>query len=152
LRFINAVQKNNNNNTKTRVDHTQRATLLFKQKKNLIHTILFLNTAFSMIDKMFQQEITNAKIKQQNLIRFFLSHTVFCCCSSIKKMLIPEKYIDPENCGGNILQKIMGFDMHMDISDDDMNDIIMNKNNMNNNNYNMNNNNNNDKKYTLYMV
>ena len=148
MRFINAVQKKNYYTTKPRVDHThhtQRATLLFKQKKNLIHTILFLNTAFSMIDKMFQQEITNAKIKQQNFIRFFLSHSVFCCCSSIKKMLMPEKYIDPENCGGNILQKLMGFDMHMDISDDD---IIINKNDTNNNN----NNNNDDKKYSLYMV
>ena len=32
---------------------------------------------------------------------------------------MPKKFMDPENCGGNILQKIMGFDKHIDISDDE---------------------------------
>jgi len=113
LRFINAIQKKQNHDMRS---YNVRASLLFKQKKNLIHTILFLNTAFSMIDKMFQQEINNAKMEQQNWVRFLLGNTIFCCC---KTMFMPEKFIDPENCGGKILQKIMGFDKHVDISDDD---------------------------------
>jgi hypothetical protein len=114
LRFINAIQKKKFYENRA-VDYNKRATLLFKQKKNLIDTILFLNTAFSMIDKMFQQEINNAKLEQQNWMRFFLSN-ILCCCPTYKTKILPEKYIDPENCGGNILQKIMGFDMH--INDD----------------------------------
>jgi hypothetical protein len=125
LRFINAIQRKNNYDIKT--EYKQRASLLFKQKKNLIHTILFLNTAFSMIDKMFQQEINNAKLKQQNWLRFFLSHSLFCCCPSFSKILLPEKFIDPESCGGEILQKLMGFDMHIDITDEDINYIMNNR-------------------------
>ena len=117
LRFINAIQKKNNNQLSS--DYKQRATLLFKQKKNLIHTILFLNTAFSMIDKMFQQEITNAKLAQQHRIRFFISNICLCCCPGYRKLILPDKFIDPENCGGTILQKIMGFDMHVDMCDDE---------------------------------
>ena len=124
LRFINAIQKKKN--YEIQKEYSKRATLLFNQKKNLIHTILFLNTAFSMIDKMFQQEINNAKLVQQNWFRFFLSNTLCCCCPRIKTMILPEKFIDPEHCGGNILQKIMGFDMHIDISDDDMNMVVNN--------------------------
>ena len=116
LRFINAIQKKKNHDMRSSPHYSLRASLLFKQKKNLIHTILFLNTAFSMIDKMFQQEINNAKMEQQNWVRFLLGNTIFCCC---KTMLMPKKFMDPENCGGNILQKIMGFDKHIDISDDE---------------------------------
>ena len=117
LRFINAIQRKNN--YQLGPHYKQRATLLFKQKKNIIHTILFLNTAFSMIDKMFQQEITNAKLAQQHWLRFFLGNTLLCCCPVYKKMVLPDKFIDPEICGGAILQKIMGFDMHVDFSDDE---------------------------------
>ena len=116
LRFINAIQKNNN--YQLGPDYKQRATLLFNQKKNLIHTILFLNTAFSMIDKMFQQEISNAKLVQQYWLRFFISNMLFCCFPEVRKLILPDKFIDPEECGGTILRKIMGFDMHVDFSDE----------------------------------
>ena len=61
IRFINAMQKQNN--YRIPAQYSERVALLFMQKKNLIHTILFLNTAFSMIDKMFQQEIRNAELR-----------------------------------------------------------------------------------------
>ena len=123
LRFINSIQKKNiKDGHKGHKGHNynQRATLLFKQKKNLIHTIVFLNTAFSMIDKMFQQEINNAKLLQQNCMRFFFVDNFLCCFPACKNRLLPEKFVDPENCGGNIFQKIMGYDMHIDISDDEV--------------------------------
>jgi hypothetical protein len=72
-----------------------------------------------MIDKMFQQEITNAKLAQQHRIRFFISNICLCCCPGYRKLILPDKFIDPENCGGTILQKIMGFDMHVDMCDDE---------------------------------
>ena len=46
---------------------------LFSQKKECIDVILFLTTAFSQIDKMFQQEITNEQIRQKH---WFIS--MFC--------------------------------------------------------------------------
>ena len=142
LRFINALQKKNN--YKYYSEYNPRISFLFKQKKNLIHTILFLNTAFSMIDKMFQQEINNAKLRQEYWFRFLL---IDLCCSTCcfisftscntcdnnnnknqynnknknkRNWLLPEKYIEPEYCGGDILQKLMGFDSHIDISDHDI--------------------------------
>jgi hypothetical protein len=107
--------------------YIERAKLLFKQKKNIIHTILFLNTAFSMIDKMFQQEITNAKLKQENTCFRFTLHNlfVFLCPTAAIRCCLPEKYIDPEKCGGDILQKLMGFDKHIDITDDDIDLILL---------------------------
>jgi hypothetical protein len=69
---------------------------LFEEKKKLIQTILFLNTAFSMIDKMFQQEITNAELENNNMCRFFIGGC-----------FIPEKYIKPELSGGIILEQLM---------------------------------------------
>ena len=107
--------------------YIERAKLLFKQKKNIIHTILFLNTAFSMIDKMFQQEITNAKLKQENTCFRFTLHNlfIFLCPTTAIRCCLPEKYIDPEKCGGDILQKLMGFDKHIDITDDDIDLILL---------------------------
>ena len=52
-------------------------------KKNLIHTILFLNTAFSLIDKMFQQEIINAELKQTHPVSFFLNDIFSSCFPSV---------------------------------------------------------------------
>jgi hypothetical protein len=62
IRFINEIQKRNGD--KIPKEYRIRVRLLFNQKKNMVDTILFLNTAFSMIDKIFQQEITNAEIKK----------------------------------------------------------------------------------------
>ena len=44
---------------------------LFQLKRSHINTILFLNTAFSMIDKLFQQEIENAKLRKKYWLRYW---------------------------------------------------------------------------------
>jgi hypothetical protein len=122
LRFLNALKKKRNYNIDNA--HSLRYTYLFKQKKNIIHTLLFLNTAFSMIDKMFQQEIMNAKLRQKHWIRFKFNNFIKCFCPSITTCFLPSNYINPENSGGNILQKIMGFDTHINIDDfDDDNSV-----------------------------
>ena len=110
LRFINALQKQNNYSLPDK--YKKRAGELFHKKKNTINTIIFLNTAFSMIDKMFQQEILNAKLRQDYWLRFFL-HDFFYCCMSSKgqNALLPPNYIEPEVSGGYILEKIMKFDI-----------------------------------------
>ena len=113
MRFINAMQK------QQIYTYNQRATDLFKKKKKIIHTILYLNTAFSMIDKLFQQEIDNVKLKQHNCISFFMNDMVhrFCCCFVKNKnkntWFLPKEYVRP-SAGGDILEKIMGTDLHFD--------------------------------------
>ena len=55
------------------IKYQKKIRSLFSQKKECIDVILFLTTAFSQIDKMFQQEITNEQIRQKH---WFIS--MFC--------------------------------------------------------------------------
>jgi hypothetical protein len=145
LRFLNALQKKSN--YKLNLQHTSRYTFLFQQKKKIIHTLLFLNTAFSMIDRMFQQEILNGKLRQKYWLRFKINNILSCfsCCNSI--ICLPATYIEPEKSGGNILQNLMCFDKHIEMNEDDDNGNNSNFYNTNTNmNMNMNMNNNNSKK------
>lgn len=114
LRFIDALQKRRNYVLSQ--PYTSRNASLYKEKKHLIDTILFLNTAFSMIDQMFQQEITNAEIKNTITSKCaFFFHDILSLCfpSKYKSWCIPPNYIPPEECGGDILHKLMkGCDIH----------------------------------------
>ena len=108
IRYINALQKKSN--FKLDEEKQKRLTFLFLQKKKNIHTILFLNTAFSMIDKMFQQEILNAELKKKHGCCFNIKFLFFCCCpNTFKKFGLPENYIPPEKVGGELLENLMGF-------------------------------------------
>ena len=127
LRFIDALKKKNN--YQIPASYRNRVDILFRQKKNLIHTILFLNTAFSMIDKMFQQEIHNAEYRKKHRFRFFV-HRVGTFCSSLtrcKQMALSKQYIEPEDCGGEIMKKILGDDAPIEIADDDIDFILKNR-------------------------
>jgi VanZ family protein len=97
LRFISAIHKKYN---KLSDEYKQRNKVLFGEKKVQIQTILFLNTAFSMIDKMFQQEITNAELENNNMCRFLIGG----CC-------LPRKFIEPELSGGFILEQLMSSNL-----------------------------------------
>ena len=77
-----------------------------------------------MIDKMFQQEIVNAELRQKYRISFFINNCLVVCCPQLfKKFLIPPQFMPPEQCGGDILCKIMGNDNHIDITDEDIENI-----------------------------
>ena len=106
LRYIKAYQRRNSADRK----YKKRSHNLFQEKKKIINVILFLNTAFSMIDKMFQQEILNAKLAADYRLRFYI-YDLFrcCCCAEWLKTILPIKYIEPEISGGDIFEKIMGF-------------------------------------------
>jgi len=107
IRFIDFLQKTHGDKIPKQYQDCVRP--LFKQKRNLIDTILFLNTAFSMIDKMFQQEITNADLRKRYKACFFIHDALRLCCPSIsKKCCVPPHFIEPEQCGGGILSSLMG--------------------------------------------
>ena len=107
IRFINALQKKND--YKLDDKYNQKLRILFEQKKAMINTILYLNTAFSVIDKMFLQEIANAEIKKKYCILFFLYNLCSCIPEKCRRCLLPSHYIPVQDCGGELLRKIMGF-------------------------------------------
>ena len=111
IRYLSYIRKKNKNKKDYKEileENKNRKDILFKKNKNLIHTILFLNTAFSMIDKMFQQEIINAELENNNIIKFCIGGSC-----------IPENYIKPEHSCGIILESLMSHEMgSMDMDED----------------------------------
>jgi len=59
IRYINAVSKMNSHTLSS--DYKGQLVKLFNLKKELVKEILLLKSAFSIIDQMFHQEITNAE-------------------------------------------------------------------------------------------
>lgn len=116
IRYLNALQKKTNYHLDD--NKSKRLTVLFYQKKKNINTILFLNTAFSMIDKMFQQEIINAEIKKNNCCIFCINaHCLCCCIKSYCNLPLPSSYIAPEKVGGELLEDLMDFVQTTSIDD-----------------------------------
>ena len=110
IRFINALQKQYSYNLEDK--YNIKLNILFNKKKHLVNTILSLNTAFSIIDKMFLREISNAEIKKKNYCRFFLNSIINTCCPSCcNNFFIPENYKPVHDCDNELLCKIMDFDV-----------------------------------------
>ena len=108
LRFINAFQKTHAENNKIPQKLYHRLTVLYKSKKECVDTILFLTTAFSQIDRMFQKEIYNANLKKKYWVRwtFYPWLELIPCCRL--NIVEPEK-VNP------FLYKLIVFE-HDDIS------------------------------------
>ena len=113
LRYLKSLQKTQYNMT---IKDQDRVNLLFVRKKNTIDTILFLNTAFSLIDRMFQQEIINAELEKKYWFQAWMGN-----------LINHPKYLDPELCGGEILNKILRSDKQFEISDKDIENIQKNR-------------------------
>jgi hypothetical protein len=60
IRFINAIEKKNNFNLNEL--NRKKLQILFDMKRELVKEILLLKSAFSIIDQMFNQEISNAEV------------------------------------------------------------------------------------------
>lgn len=119
IRFIDALQKRNN--YKIPNEYKSRLKPLFRAKRKYINIILFLNTAFSAIDKLFQQEISNAEIKKTHKIAFFLNDIFSTICPlRCKKLFIPIDYVHHDELGGEIIRKIMGLCKDENIFVDDL--------------------------------
>lgn len=82
---------------------------LFSRKRKLIEVLLFLNTAFSAIDRMFVQEIKNGDLRNNNWIRFTLADYFNC------KGLLPSDYIDPTRCCGEMMHKIITCEQDIEL-------------------------------------
>jgi len=107
IRFLNALQKSKF--YKLTDDQLKRLSILFDRKQNHVDTLLFLKTAFSMIDNMFLQEIKNSQIRRKYLFRFFLNDMFSCWNSDCNcSLFIPSEYKKPEACNP-VLKKLLEF-------------------------------------------
>ena len=119
IRFLKYLKHQENNNQENNNQENNNCNVklnnLFNKKKQLIETILFLNTAYSQIDKMFNQEIINNEIKKNYRIRFCFYNLLCCISKKYTKWILPDNYIEPEKCGGKILNNILNYELNIEI-------------------------------------
>ena len=120
IRYLKSVkQQKHVNREQLNIDEYKNINLrlnkLFNKKKQLIETILFLNTAYSQIDKMFNQEIINNEIKKSYRVRLFIYGMMCCISKKYIRWLLPDNYIEPEKCGGKILNDILNYELNIEI-------------------------------------
>ena len=78
---------------------------LYRRKRRCVETILYLKTAFLMIDRMFAQEIINAQLRQTQAWRFRLNCLVqLATCGRCS--LLPKRYVAPEHVDP-LLRKVL---------------------------------------------
>ena len=104
--FISLRHGNNILNQKQK----NRLAILFLAKKKYINTILYLNTGFLIIDRMFQQEILNAELRKKHWLIFFIHDSFSVCFPRLCNVIcLPKEYIHPEKSGGSLLQELVSF-------------------------------------------
>ena len=123
MRFIHSIQKSKKLHNIIDTDYKERISQLSSLKNELIQTILYLNTAFSDIDKLFTQEITNARLKKSYWFRFFLNDFISAFCPNsclCNKILLPSEYKSIEEASSEQFNIIMRFDtnIHQKIKQD----------------------------------
>jgi hypothetical protein len=72
IRYYNAIEKKSN--LKLTDSDYAKLKSLFQEKKDLVKQILMLKSAFSIIDQMFIQEMTNGEILRQRWFPSFFYH------------------------------------------------------------------------------
>jgi hypothetical protein len=109
IRLINSLLKidlSNENSEKYKF----RAHQLILAKKKFINNIIYLKTAFVMIDNMFGQEILNAHLRKKYIICFFFYDCFPSCFQYISKKcklsILPKDY-KPDPASGSLLEEIL---------------------------------------------
>lgn len=104
-----------------------RRRVLQKRKNNTVCVILFLNTAFSMVERMFMQEIQNAELRKKHRFGFAFNNFLnSVTCVSGSQTCLPAGYVVPEKSGGELLLKILGLreDLDKDVMSRDEKELI----------------------------
>ena len=118
IRYINSEQKINKILTES---DDLRLKQLCRGKKKAVHTILYLNTAFSMIDNVFQQEFTNAELKKRFFFSFIVNDFInLFCPSTYKNWFVPIGYVEPSKIGNEPLINIIGNNSDIFLDDNDL--------------------------------
>jgi hypothetical protein len=106
---------------------SSRRRVLQKRKNNTVYVILFLNTAFSMVERMFMQEIQNAELRKKHRFGFAFNNFLnSVACASGLETCLPAGYVAPEKSGGELLLKILGLreDLDKDVMSRDEKELI----------------------------
>ena len=114
LRLINAILKNKPElSSKDRKRYRERINELNVNKKRFVNNIIYLKTAFIMIDKMFSQEILNARLRKRYCLNFFFYDCFPMCfqkmciiCKLKPDCCLPYDY-KPDPISGTLLEEIL---------------------------------------------
>ena len=98
IRYLEAASRERVRSAEER----ERLEVLFDAKKQSIETLLYLNTAFASLDRMFQQEMLNAELRRQHWIRFWLRSLIGGAC-----IRLPRDFVAPEKAGGDLVEVII---------------------------------------------
>ena len=116
IRLINALVKSNLIGDKEKILHyKKRIAQLNLGKKKLINNIIYLKTAFIMIDKLFNQEIVNAELRKKYRISFFIYdyfptafEKILMMCNLSIDVCLPKNY-KPNPVEGSLLDEILNL-------------------------------------------
>jgi len=116
LRLINAILKSDKINPCQAEVCKYRISQLNLAKKKFINSIIYLKTAYIMIDRMFSQEILNAELRRKYCCSFFIYDCfplcikkLFIICNISSECCLPINYkSDPTQ--GTLLEEILNFD------------------------------------------
>ena len=119
LRLLNAIIKSNLFIEKERMTkYRKRIVELNLLKKKFINDIIYLKTAFVMIDKLFNQEILNVELRRKYGLSFFIYDNfpnIFevllgkCNKNMTIKSFLPRDYI-PNPIESSLLDEIMKYE------------------------------------------
>ena len=116
LRLINAILKSDKVNACQAEACKYRVSQLNLAKKKFINSIIYLKTAYIMIDRMFSQEILNAHLRKRYCVNFFIYDCFPLCIQRLFKYChipldccLPINY-KPDPTQGTLLEEILNFD------------------------------------------
>tara|TARA_Y100000389_G_scaffold198999_1_gene236558 strand:+ start:243 stop:1988 length:1746 start_codon:yes stop_codon:yes gene_type:complete len=115
LRLINAILKSDKINACQAEGCKYRVSKLNLAKKKFINSIIYLKTAYIMIDRMFSQEILNAHLRKKYCVNFFIYDCFPLCIQRLFKYChipldccLPSNY-KPDPTKGTLLEEILNF-------------------------------------------
>ena len=115
LRLINAILKSDKINACQAEGCKYRVSKLNLAKKKFINSIIYLKTAYIMIDRMFSQEILNAHLRKRYCLNFFIYDCFPLCIQRLFKYChipldccLPTNY-KPDPTKGTLLEEILNF-------------------------------------------
>lgn len=86
IRYVHHHNKEYSNKSKEYRKNNYRLVRLFHLKRELVNEILLLKSAFSIIDQMFMQEMTNAEILNKSFFKFL------CDCNFYLKRNLTDPF------------------------------------------------------------
>ena len=102
----NVTRMDKTNPDKQRIGN-EKIRQLYAIKKKHVNKIIFMNTAFSRIDMIFQQEVLNAELKRVYWFRFLLVKILPCLSIDTVNGILPDDYYMQSDAGGDIFEQIV---------------------------------------------